>query len=182
MSESSRIRPPAQLDSRQREVAEGLARGRRGGAIGPFGPLLHHPELCSRVSALGELVRFDGVLPRPVFESVVLSVAAAHRQGFEWAVHSEAARGVGVPEEVVAAIGLGADVDGPEELALAVRAARELLAGGGLDPLVSTAVESRWGIDGLLELVTVVGYYRVLADILTVAQVPAPEGHSLPWA
>jgi len=52
---------PDRLDPAVRALYDRIA-ATRGGTRGPFLALLHHPALCERVAALGELLRFNSTL------------------------------------------------------------------------------------------------------------------------
>jgi hypothetical protein len=49
--------------------------------------LLNHPELARRIEELGFFLKFDGTLPRPAYQFIVLSVAQATGAAFEWHDH-----------------------------------------------------------------------------------------------
>ena len=53
------------------------------------------------------LLKFEGVLPRPVYQFIVLTVAHATGAAFEWHDHVEHALAAGLPRDVVDAIGAG---------------------------------------------------------------------------
>jgi len=65
---------------------------------GPYLALMNHPELAEKIEALGYQLKFDGALPRDVYQLVVLMVARACRAPFEWLDHVDHARTAGVPE------------------------------------------------------------------------------------
>ena len=75
------------------------ARGERFG--GPYIALLNHPELARRIEALGFFLKFEGVLPRPDYQFIVLSVAQATGAAYEWHDHVQHALAAGLPQDVV---------------------------------------------------------------------------------
>ncbi|MFY9699318.1 MAG: carboxymuconolactone decarboxylase family protein, partial [Rhodoplanes sp.] len=85
---------------------------------GPYLALLNHPELAKRVEQLGFFLKFEGVLPRPAYQFIVLSVSRATGAGFEWQDHIEHALAAGLPREVIDAIGSGASKALPHPYAL----------------------------------------------------------------
>ena len=85
--------------------AKRKARGE--GFGGPYIALLNHPELARRVEELGFYLKFDGVLPRTVYQFIVLSVAHATGAAFEWHDHVEHALAAGLPADVIDAVGAG---------------------------------------------------------------------------
>src|SRR4051812_21987283 len=89
------------LNEKQREVAEALRKGPRGGVKGPFIPLLRSPELIDRVGKLGEHLRFGSSLNPRIGELVMLIVAREWTNQFEWAVHVLGALKAGVAQCVI---------------------------------------------------------------------------------
>src|SRR5215510_10887225 len=68
---------------------------------GPYLALMNHPELTEKIEALGYLLKFEGALPRDIYQFTVLCVARACRAPFEWLDHVEHARQAGIPETVI---------------------------------------------------------------------------------
>jgi 4-carboxymuconolactone decarboxylase len=72
---------------------------------GPYVALLNHPELASRIEELGFFLKFEGTLPRPVYQFIVLTIARATGADYEWHDHIEHARAAGLPNDVIDCIG-----------------------------------------------------------------------------
>ena len=64
---------------------------------GPYLALLNHPELARRIEELGFFLKFEGTLPRPVYQFIVLTIARATGADYEWHDHIEHARAAGLP-------------------------------------------------------------------------------------
>ena len=78
---------PSKLPAEARALFAEVAAKRkvRGeGFGGPYIALLNHPELARRVEELGFFLKFEGVLPRPAYQFIVLTVAHATGAAFEW--------------------------------------------------------------------------------------------------
>jgi 4-carboxymuconolactone decarboxylase len=155
---------------------------KRGGVVGPFQVLLHRPELAGRVGALGQAIRFEGTLPEEVRETAVLAAAREMDCAFEWSAHVRLARAAGVPERTIAVI---AQRRGLEELTpperIAVALARESFRRHRIPDDLFAAARAAWGIPGVVEMVTTIGYYAMLAVILNAAGVePDPGTPQLP--
>src|SRR5437764_3887478 len=86
-------------------AAKRKARGE--GFGGPYIALLNHPELARRIEELGFFLKFEGVLPRPVYQFIVLSLAQATGAAFEWRDHVEHALAEGLARDVVDRIANG---------------------------------------------------------------------------
>jgi 4-carboxymuconolactone decarboxylase len=84
-------------------AARRKARGE--GFGGPYLALLNHPELAHRVEELGFFLKFEGALPRTIYQFIVLTVARSTGAAFEWQDHIAHARAAGLPEEVIDCIG-----------------------------------------------------------------------------
>jgi 4-carboxymuconolactone decarboxylase len=101
---------PSKLSAAGRALFAAMAAKRktRGeGFGGPYTALLNHPELARRIEELGFFLKFEGVLPRPAYQFIVLTVAHATGAAFEWHDHVEHALAAGLPRDVVDAIGAG---------------------------------------------------------------------------
>jgi 4-carboxymuconolactone decarboxylase len=150
---------------------------KRGGVGGPFQVLLHCPELAGRVGALGQTIRFEGTLPEEVRETAVLAAAREMDCAFEWSVHVGLARAAGVPDRTIVVI---AERRGLEELSprerIAVALARESFQRHRIPDALFAAAQAEWGIPGVVELVTTIGYYGMLAMILNAAGLEPDAG------
>ena len=91
---------PAKLPAAGRALFAEMAarRNARGEHFGgPYIALLNHPELARRIEALGFFLKFEGVLPRPAYQFIVLSVAQATGAAYEWHDHVQHALAAGLP-------------------------------------------------------------------------------------
>lgn len=155
---------------------------RRGAIRGPFAPLMHHPALAERVADLGEFLRFDSTLPGDVRELAILIVARAVRQPFEWFAHEPIARREGLPEDVIARVRGGQDLGAlVPRYARPARVVQHVLAFESLPPALQDEVREEFGVAGLIELVALVGHYRLIAGVLFAFDVPLPEGTPSPF-
>src|ERR1700752_5242543 len=99
---------PAALPADARALYEKMAARRRAhgeGFGGPYLALLNHPELARRVEELGFFLKFEGALPRTIYQFIVLTIARATGAAFEWQDHIAHARAAGLPENVIDCIG-----------------------------------------------------------------------------
>ncbi|MFY9736588.1 MAG: carboxymuconolactone decarboxylase family protein [Rhodoplanes sp.] len=132
---------------------------------GPYLALLNHPELAKRVEQLGFFLKFEGVLPRPAYQFIVLSVSRATGAGFEWQDHIEHALAAGLPREVIDAIGSGASKALPHPYALLHEVLAKTMAWQTLPDDLQARVAAEWGREGLVEIVVVSGFYQMFATI-----------------
>jgi 4-carboxymuconolactone decarboxylase len=185
--------PLDRLDDDQQAVLRIVAEGRRaaessglhdarGGLVGPFNAWLYRPAVGRHLAELGEQVRFDNLLPRRLVEVAVLVVAAHWRANFEWWAHARHARRFEVDQDVIDAIGRG---DPPpfrrEDEAVVYRFSRQLLDQGRVDDEAYAAARQLFGDPGLVDLVSLVGYYGIVSLLLNAFRVPIPEGEEPRW-
>lgn len=173
--------PLDRLDAEGRKVYERIT-ARRGPIRGPYAPLMHHPALAEPVAALGEFLRFDGALPEDVRELAILVTARAVRQPFEWVMHEPIARRAGLPEDVIEHVRRQGDPSRlPGRYADAARVVAHALAFESIPADLQARVEAALGVRGLLELVVLAGFYRLIAGVLFAFDVPPPAGEPPPF-
>src|SRR5579859_200352 len=76
----------------------------RGAIRGPFGILLHSPELARRAARVGGYLRYESALPPRLRETAVMATAGLNECAYEWTAHEPIAREAGVPANVIEAI------------------------------------------------------------------------------
>ncbi|MDC7789340.1 carboxymuconolactone decarboxylase family protein [Rhodoplanes sp. TEM] len=160
--DAAALPPPA------RALYDAIAAKRRArgeGFGGPYLALLNHPELARRIEALGFFLKFEGVLPRDVYQFIVLTVAKATGAAFEWQDHVNHARAAGLPETLIAAVGSGdaTALPAPYDMVHAVLA-KTLAWQEVPDDLQATAANT-FRPEGLVEIVVLSGFYQMFAAI-----------------
>ena len=171
--------PIASLAAGDRDIYEemlGRRRWRGSGIYGPYPPLLHHPVVAQKIEQLGFYYRFDGVLPRHIYEFVVLSFASVSGIAFEWLDHEGPARKAGVPDDVIAALRRKA----PDEVFAApyrdVIAAVRLVSRYEVLPAgLQEALVRAYGAKGLIEIVTLCGFYALLGMVIRSFEIGADD-------
>ncbi len=190
----SRLPPvmPADATPAQRAVFETVTGGERarshaadfffdarGGLAGPFNAWAHRPDLGDGVLRLGGKLRFRGVLPGAAREIAVLTAGAKWQAEFEWWAHAAIARREGVPETVLDALRAGETPELSDPVDQAAHAvATALLASGKIDDDLYASAHALLGDEGMVELVTLVGYYTLVSYILNAFEVALPEGEA----
>ena len=123
--------------------------------FGPFVLLLKSPELLTRVSALGEYLRYRSALPPRLSEFVILVTAAHWHQQYEWDLHAPIALSAGQQPP-----------DLPEDEAALYDFCRAVHAGGRpAEAGRARAVEAA-GEQGVIDAIGICGYYALLAMVL----------------
>jgi len=139
------------------------ARGEHFG--GPYIALLNHPELARRIEELGFFLKFEGVLPRPAYQFIVLTVAQATGAAYEWHDHVQHALAAGLPQGVVDDIGAGRVDMLPSPYALLRTILSKTMAWQPVPDDLQARAVAEWGTEGLVEIVVVSGFYQMFAAI-----------------
>ena len=190
-----RLRPPFQ-DPHRQALHAALVGGRRGtgpqafdltapdgSLVGPFGLMLQAPHLGEPLEELGAAVRFETSLTDRVREVAILTVAVATDSGFErWA--ARAGREAGRAERDRARRHPGGDVRRRRRRRPGRGDGRTASPAGSSSDAPSTTTTyaagvARLGEQGVLELVVLVGYYAMLAQMMEVFGVEAPDAGEL---
>ena len=121
----------------------------------------------SRVSALGEYLRYRSALPPRLSEFAILITAAHWRQQFEWEIHAPIALLTGLPQSALDALWSGTR---PIDLERDQQVLYELCIEVHRDRKVSTPVRERahqlLGEQGTIDAISICGYYALLAMVL----------------
>ncbi len=179
--------PPGDLNAEQRALYDSIAGGDRakdasfpltdenGALVGPFNVLLYSPRVGDAVQQLGAALRFHGNLTAPVRELAILTVATYHDCEFERWAHEPIALRVGLTDEQVAALRAGTRPDlEAADLEAAYDVCQSILHSRAIgDDIYRQAVEAL-GEDLVVELMIVVGYYGMLAQLMNTFEVEPP--------
>jgi 4-carboxymuconolactone decarboxylase len=154
----------------------------QGGLIGPFNAFVHAPDVGRRLGSLGQVLRFGTSIERRLSEIAIITVGARWKAEFEWWAHARMAREHGVADTVVDAIGQGDDpaFEADDERAV-YSVARQLTVTGRLDQDAYDTARQLLGDAGLVELVSLCGYYTLISFLLNAFAVPLPPGAMPAW-
>ena len=174
--------PAERLTVEQREALETFRRLRRTDVFGPFVPLLWSPEVMTRTAALGEYLRDRSVFPPPLSELMILIAARHWMQQYEWSLHYPIALKAGVGKDVADDIGNGrrpARMSDEEEMLYDFTT--ELIHTKHVSDATYARVLAKFGEKGVVDAISIAGYYSLLAMVLNTARTPPePEGPLLP--
>lgn len=192
----SRLRglTPEELSEEQRAVYDSIAGGDRardasfkltesdGSLVGPFNALLYNPGVGDALQSLGAALRFRSAFSPLVKEAVILAVAARWKSAFEWWAHAPIGRRAGLNEEQLAALRSGGTPAFDDASAAeAFEFARLLIEGAKPDDRAFAEAQAAMGSGGVVEMVALVGYYTLLAQLMQVLDVNVPEGEEAPF-
>lgn len=179
----SRLPPvdPADLNNAQRAAYDEILRV-RGQVRGPFAIWLTSPELCERALSLQDWFPKQGKLDRRLLELMILVMARSATAQFAWYVHEPHALRLGVSQSVIDAIRERRTPDfDKEDERLVYDITRELDATRTLSQTTYDRGIAMLGAEQMVELVSAVGFYVMVALTLNTFQAPVPGG-KLPLA
>jgi 4-carboxymuconolactone decarboxylase len=158
------------------ESAGFQARTEDGRFIGPFNPALQSPVISGSFLAFQAAEEKNTSLTPRMRQVVILAVGAVWRSAYELYAHSAAARTVGLPDQVVQALAAG---QMPGELSAAEQAAwrftRQLTAERQLQQPVYDQAHAALGIQGITDMLLLIGAYQTVCGVLNAFEIPAPE-------
>ena len=172
--------PTDRLSGEGRAIYERMLARRKSqgtGIYGPYTALLNHPKLAERIEQLGYYYKFESTLPRDIYQFVVLAFARRTGIEFEWLDHLDHARQAGVPEEVIEALAAG-DRQLPEPYRPVRQCMDAVLQYKSIPETLQAELVRRVGIEGVLEIVTLCGFYELIGMVNTSFDVPVPRASS----
>src|SRR4029450_12931017 len=162
----------------QRTMIEHLLSGPRGGgAEGPFNVQLRSPEMGDLGQQFGAATRFATSVPRQLYELAIIITARHWTAQFEWTAHHRGALQAGVSPAVCDAIAIGKRPAAmpPDEEAV-YNFATELLEKKQVSDATFDAAKKLLGEKGVVDLISVLGWYGTVSMYLNVDRYPLPEG------
>jgi 4-carboxymuconolactone decarboxylase len=171
--------PPLPMNELTEQQAQALANfvAARGQPTGPWIALLRSPELMTRTRALSDYLRFESVLPGWLRELVILMTARQWGQSYEWNAHYPIAIEEGLSAEMAQAIAEGRRPEGMvEEEEILYDFCMELQRNHSVSDATYDRAVSRFSEQGVIEAVSLMGYYTMISMILNTSRAPLPAG------
>jgi 4-carboxymuconolactone decarboxylase len=153
------------------EFATTTADGR---LIGPFNALALRPKVGMAFLEWVATLERESSLPKAVREAVILTVGTAWDSDYELYAHIILARSVGLAEEAITAIRTGSTEDLDGELGVAFRFTQELVLTQRVRDATYRSAERTFGLNGVVDLVHLIGAYLSASALLNAFEVPAP--------
>ncbi len=176
---NKRYQPPRadQFSDAQTQVAKEITSGLRGEIPGPLNMWLRRPTLADRAQKLGEYCRYQTALPADLVEIAILCVARFWSSEFEWNAHKRIALEKGVSPELIESI---RNREKPNwetaNQALVFEFSNSLLSERNVEDELYEKSVAAFGIDSVVDLVGILGYYSFISMTINVFDVPLPEG------
>jgi 4-carboxymuconolactone decarboxylase len=173
--------PADKLTDAQKKAAEAFAEGRGYQIRGPFVPLIRSPEVMLRAKAMGDHLRFKSSLEPRLNEMVILITAREWTQQYEWNAHHPAAMKAGLRREIADAIADGRRPLGmAEDEEIAYDMATEILRLKRVSDPTYRRAAAKFGEQGVIDLLGVIGYYNFLAIVMNATRTALPENVAEP--
>jgi 4-carboxymuconolactone decarboxylase len=169
--------PADQMTEAQKKAAGEFVAGRGTHLSGPFVPLLRSPEVLLRAKAMSDYLRFKSVLPPKLREFVILITAREWTQQYVWNSHSTMAINAGLDPAIVKALAEGrwpAGMSDDEETVYAF--CIELHHNQGVSDATYARALTKFGEQGIIDMVGVNGFYTFISMVINVARTPLPKG------
>lgn len=151
------------------------------GLRGLYIPLTNHPELAQLIERLGYYLKFEGKLPRDAYQFIVLSMARRIGVAFEWVDHVAPARAAGLSDTLIAAILKPDRGLIPHPYSVILDTMDVVLQFKSIPETLQNEMIRLYGVQGLLEVVTLCGFYQMVGEITEAFDVPLPEGAVKPF-
>jgi 4-carboxymuconolactone decarboxylase len=166
-----------QMTPEQKALTDHILSGPRHSMDGPFNVLLRSPQMGELAQQLGLQFRFHSSLPTKLNEFAIMLMARYYTIQFEYAAHHRLAIQAGLSPAVGDAISAGKRPASmaPDEEAL-YNFAMELLNTKQVGDATFQAAKDKFGEQGVVDLIGVMGYYHMVSMLLSVDRYPLPEG------
>ena len=162
----------------QRTMIEHLMAGPRGGSTeGPFNVQLRSPEMGDLGQQFGAATRFATTVPQRLYELAIIITARHWTAQFEWTAHHRSALQAGLSPAIADAIAVGRRPAAmqPDEEAV-YNFATELLQTKQVSDRTFDAAKGVLGERGVVDLISVMGWYGTVSMYLNVDRYPLPAG------
>jgi alkylhydroperoxidase family enzyme len=144
-----------------------------------FQVLLNHPQLAGALNDLLATMLWRGKLDKRLRELVIMRIGWLTASDYEWTQHWRVAQGLGVTADDLLGVRdwQAYEPFGPAEWAV-LAATDDVVRDGAVSAESWAACQREFGADPalLVELVTAIGAWRMVASILHSLQVPLEDG------
>lgn len=167
--------PPDKLTDAQKRAMDQFV-SKRGGPLvrGPFLALLRSPDVMTPAEILGEYLQFKTVLPPKLREFAILITARQWTQDTEWNSHVAIAEKDGLSPDIAKALAAGERPPAMDEGEQAVYDfCDELHSNRSVSDATYAKALEKFGEQGVVDLISVNGYYTWFAMIMNSVRAPA---------
>jgi 4-carboxymuconolactone decarboxylase len=174
---TARLGPVEEPSPDQAALLEPFGAFSGGETFNIFRTLVRHPRLFRKSMSLGTELLLKGQLPPRIREIVILRVAWRTGSVYEWGQHVRIGRESGLSDDEIPVLATEAAEAGWSAAdRLAITVTDELCADDDLTDDTWAAALAEWGEPDLIEMILLVGNYRMLAGFLNAARVQPDAG------
>ncbi len=180
-----RLQPVAAEDytPEQKRIADMISGQRKAPVRGPFGVLLHAPEICEMFANFVHLSLDEekSRIPLRLKELAIITVGRVFESDYEWFIHAKRAVEFGINADAVEEMRQNRIPIFPNaDEKLIYDVAKELAETRQLSDANYQRAFDHFGKEAMVELAALVGFYHTVSVVLNVFQVEAPEGDPYP--
>ncbi|MGZ0245853.1 MAG: carboxymuconolactone decarboxylase family protein [Alphaproteobacteria bacterium] len=180
-----RLQPVAAKDytPEQKRIADMISGQRKAPVRGPFGVLLHAPEICEMFANFVDLSLDEekSRIPLRLKELAIITVGRVFGSDYEWFIHAKRAVEFGINADAVEEMRQNRIPIFPNaDEKLIYDVAKELAETRQLSDANYQRAFDHFGKEAMVELAALVGFYHTVSVVLNVFQVEAPEGDPYP--
>jgi alkylhydroperoxidase family enzyme len=175
------ISDKSQVAKEYEHVADGVLKV-FGQFRGPHSILLHAPQLDEYALNLGNHFRYDSICKSPEKELAIITGMRERDCLYVWAAQVAAGKRAGLRDEAIDVVKNRKPVDGlePHEQEI-ITYVRQLFTKNRVEQSAFDALKNRYGVQWLIEMTAVAGYYGMLSGIVNSFEVEPPaDGDVLP--
>lgn len=181
----ARLKPiaPEDFTEEQKRVAGMVARQRNAPVRGPFGVLLHAPEICEMFANFVDLSLDEkrSRVPLRLKELAIITVGRVYGSDYEWFIHAKRAAEFGIDEAALEEMRLNRTPTFPNaDETLVYEVAKELAETRRLGDANYRRALEHFGPAAMVELAALIGFYHTVSVVLNAFEVEAPEGDPHP--
>ena len=175
--------PAESYTPEQKRIADMIAGQRKAPVRGPFGVLLHAPEICEIFANFVDLSLDEDKsrIPLRLKELAIITVGRVYGSDYEWFIHAKRAVEFGIDAEAVEELRqnrVPTFLNDDETLVYEV--AKELAETRRLGDENYKRALDHFGEEAMVELAALIGFYHTVSIVLNTFEVEAPESDPHP--
>ena len=148
---------------------------------GPFGVWQNAPNVGHPALDLGGAVRFSTEIPADVREVAICTVGVHYRAKFEFAAHKAIGIKAGLEADALDRLARGESPGWTGALEVTHRYTKTLLEEHRVTQGLHDELAAAFGEQGVVEIVTTIGYYSLISLTLNAFEVPLSTQMDDPW-
>ncbi len=181
MSRIPELKPESMTDA-QKEVVELITSGPHRQVMGPYPAWLQSPELAKRARSLSEYLRFQSTPSKRLAEIAILITGRHWKADFEFYAHAQLARKAGVEDDIIEALAGGKrPIFQNAEDEIVYDLSTEMLTTHHITESTYKRALNTLGMQTLVELIAIIGYYCMVSITLNAFEAPLPSGEPSPF-